>query len=159
MPQLQQIPMFPFGVTPVTALLAFIKEDKNITYFNGSLPVFSHLEEDIQSFRMITAQFCVNGHTRQMEIVRAFGVTAISVKRSVKLYREEGPRGFYKQKNKRGAAILTPAVIEQIQQLLSEHEEVADIASKLDIKADTLSKAIRAGRLHKPAKKKTVLTS
>jgi len=158
MPQLQ-LPMFPFGVTPVTALLSFIKEDKNITYFNGSLPVFSHLEEDSQSFRMITAQFCVNGHARQMEIVRAFGVTPISVKRSVKLYREEGPRGFYKQKTKRGAAILTPTVIEQIQQFLSDHEEVADIAAKLGIKVDTLSKAIRAGRLHKPAKKKTVLTS
>ncbi len=158
MPQLQ-LPMFPFGVTPITALLAFIKEDKNITYFNGSLPVFSHLEVDTESFRMITAQFCVNGHSQQMEIVRAFGVTPISVKRSVKLYREEGPRGFYKQKNKRGAAILTPAVIEQVQQLLSDHEEVTDIATKLDIKADTLSKAIRAGRLHKPAKKKTVLTS
>ena len=76
-----------------------------------------------------------------------------------KLYREEGPRGFYKQKNTRSAAILTPAVIEQAQQLLSEHEEVADIASKLDIKADTLSKAIRAGRLHKPTKKKRLLTS
>lgn len=158
MPQLQ-LPMFSFGVTPITSLLAFIKEDKNITYFNGSLPVFSHLENDIDSFRMITAQFCVNGHTQQMDIVRAFGVTSISVKRSVKLYREEGARGFYKQKNTRGAAILTHSVIEQVQQLLSEHEEVADIASKLNIKADTLSKAIRAGRLHKPAKKKTVPTS
>ena len=158
MPQLQ-LPMFPFGVTPFTALLSFIKEDKNITYFNGSLPVFSHLEEDNQSFRLITAQFCVNGHARQMEIVRAFGVTPISVKRSVKLYREEGPRGFYKQKTKRGAAILTPTVIEQVQQFLSDHEEVANIAAKLGIKVDTLSKAIRAGRLHKPAKKKTVLTS
>ena len=158
MPQLQ-LPMFPFGVTPVTDLLSFIKEDKNITYFNGSLPVFSHLEEDNQSFRLITAQFCVNGHARQMEIVRAFGVTPISVKRSVKLYREEGPRGFYKQKTKRGAAILTPTVLEQVQQFLSDHEEVANIAAKLGIKVDTLSKAIRAGRLHKPAKKKTVLTS
>jgi hypothetical protein len=41
MPQLQ-LPMFPVGVTPITSLLAFIKEEGNITYFNGSLPVFSH---------------------------------------------------------------------------------------------------------------------
>ena len=146
MPQFQ-LPMFPVGVTPVTALLAFIKEDGNIAYFNGSLPVFSHKEEDTRSFQMITAQFCVNGHTQQMEIARAFGVTPISVKRSVKLYREEGPGGFYKPKKRRGPAILTPAVIEQVQQLLSEHEEMTDIASKHNIKADTLSKAIRAGRL------------
>jgi hypothetical protein len=74
MPQLH-LPMFPVGVTPITSLLAFIKEEGNITYFNGSLPVFSHQEADTQSFRMITAQFCVNGHTRQTEIARAFGVT------------------------------------------------------------------------------------
>jgi hypothetical protein len=86
MPQLQ-LPMFPLGVTHITALLAFIKEDGNITYFNGSLPVFCHPEEDTQSFRLITAQFCVNGQTQQMEIVRAFGVTKISVKRSIKRYR------------------------------------------------------------------------
>jgi transposase-like protein len=94
------------------------------------------------------------GILQQAQIARAFGVTPISVKRSVKRYREEGARGFYKPKNRRGAAILTPAVIEQVQQLLSEHEEVADIALKLDIKPDTLSKAIRTGRLHKPVKKK-----
>jgi transposase-like protein len=151
--------MFPEGVTPITTLLAFIKEEGNITYFNGSLPVFSHTEEDSQSFKMITAQFCANGHTQQMEIARAFGVTPISVKRSVKLYREEGPGGFYKPKKRRGAAKLTRPVIEQIQQLLDEHEEIADIAIKFDIKADTLSKAIRAGRLHKPAKKKILITS
>ncbi len=158
MPQLQ-LPMFPVDVTPITALLAFTKEEGSITYFNGSLPVFSHKEEDVESFRMITAQFCVNGHAQQMEIVRAFGVTKISVKRSVKLYREAGPRGFYKPKNRRGAAVLTPSVLEEAQQLLSGHEEVADIVLKLDIKPDTLAKAIRAGRLHKPAKKKILVTS
>jgi transposase-like protein len=154
MPQLQ-LPMFPMGVTHITALLAFIKEEGTITYFNGSLPVFSHTEDDTQSFRMITAQFCANGHAKQAEICRAFGVTKISVKRSVKLYREEGARGFYKERNRRGPVKLTPAVLEQAQQLLSEHEEVADIALKLDVKPDTLSKAIRDGRLYKPAKKKT----
>jgi transposase-like protein len=158
MPQLQ-LPMFPVGVTPITSLLAFIKEDGNITYFNGSLPVFSHQEEDTRSFQMITAQFCVNGHTQQAEIARAFGVTKISVKRSVKRYREDGPGGFYNPKKRRGAAKLTLPVIEQIQQLLNEHEEVADIAIKFDIKPDTLSKAIRAGRLHKLAKKKILITS
>lgn len=81
MPQLQLL-MFPFGVTPVTALLAVINEDKNINYFNGSFPVFSHREEDTESFRMITAQFCVNGHTQQMEIVRAFGETPIRLKQN-----------------------------------------------------------------------------
>ncbi len=153
MPQLQ-LPLFPDGVTPITALLAFSKQQGRVTYFNGSMPVFVHDEQDIDSFRMITAQFCVNGNTKQAEIARAFGVPKISVKRAVKLYREAGPKGFYAQRKSRGPAVLTPAVLEQAQQLFDEGLETPQVADRLGIKCDTLSKAVRAGRLHKPAKKK-----
>jgi hypothetical protein len=53
MPQLH-LPMFPSGVTQITEELAFWKKDGNVTYFNGHLPVFSHAEHDIATFRMIT---------------------------------------------------------------------------------------------------------
>jgi hypothetical protein len=36
----------------------------------------------VASFHMITAQFCVNGDAKQADIVRAFGVTKISLKRA-----------------------------------------------------------------------------
>ena len=38
MPQIQ-LPIFPQGVTYITALLAFSKQDGRVTYFNGSMPV------------------------------------------------------------------------------------------------------------------------
>jgi transposase len=153
MPQIQ-LPFFPDGVTPITALLAFSKQQGRVTYFNGSMPVFVHDEQDIDSFRMITAQFCVNGNTKQAEIARAFGVPKISVKRAVKLYREAGPKGFYARRKSRGPAVLTPAVLEQAQQLFDEGLETPQVADQLSIKCDTLSKAVRAGRLHKATKKK-----
>ena len=148
-----QLPFFPEGVTPITALLAFSKQDGRVTYFNGSMPVFVHEEADLASFRMITAQFCVNGNAKQADIVRAFGVSKISLKRAVKLYREAGPRGFYTPRKRRGPAVLTPAVLAKAQQLLDEEWETAEVADRLEIKRDTLSKAVRAGRLHKPVKK------
>ena len=77
MPQVQ-LPFFPEGVTHITPLLAFSKQDGRITYFNGSMPVFSHDETDRDSFRMITAQFCESGNAKQADIARAFGVPAIS---------------------------------------------------------------------------------
>jgi len=52
------------------------------------MPVFVHDADDIASFRMITSQFCINGNAKQAEIIRAFGVTKISMKRAVKRYRE-----------------------------------------------------------------------
>ena len=92
MPQMQ-LPLFPDGVEHITSELAFEKRDGQVTYFNGNMPVFIHGENDIPTFRMITAQFCINGNAKQADISRAFGVTLISVKRAVKLYREKGVTG------------------------------------------------------------------
>lgn len=153
MPQMQ-FPFFPEGVTHITPLLAFSKQEGRITYFNGDMPVFVHDVDDIDSFRMITAQFCVNGNTQQTDIIRAFGISKISIKRAVKLYREVGPKGFYAKRKTRGPAVLTPPVLKQAQQLLDEGLETPDVADRLGIKRDTLSKAVRAGRLRQRAKKK-----
>ena len=149
-----QLPLFPAGVTQITSVLAFSKEDGRVTYFNGSMPVFVHDEDDLASFRMITAQFFINGNATQAEIMRAFGVSKISLKRAVKRYREEGPKGFYQLQKRRGPAVLTPAVLSEAQQLLDEGFEPSQVADRLGIKRDTFSKAIRAGRLHRPVKKK-----
>src|SRR5215813_3357816 len=118
MPQLQ-LPIFPDGVTYITNQLAFRRQDGEVTYFNGHMPVFSHAETDVATFRMITSQFCVTGHVKQSDIIRAFGVTSISVKRSVKIYREKGPKGFYAPRVTRGPAVLVEAVVSEIEERLA----------------------------------------
>jgi transposase len=153
MPQIQ-LPIFPDGAEHVNAQLAFEKRNGQVTYFNGSMPVFIHDEDDVATFRMITAQFCINGNATQAEISRAFGVTLISVKRAVKRYREKGVAGFYQEPKRRGAAVLTTEVLETAQALFDEGLETSAVAEQLGVKRDTLAKAIRAGRLHKLAKKK-----
>lgn len=154
MPQMH-LPFFPEGVTHITAELAFEKKDGQVTYFNGHMPVFIHAEDDIPTFRMITAQFCVNGNAKQADIARAFGITPISVKRAVKRYREKGVAGFYEEPKRRGPAVLTEEVLKEAQRLLDEQLETSEVAEQLGVKSNTLAKAIRAGRLHKPAKKKS----
>jgi hypothetical protein len=148
-----KLPIFPHGVTQITSDLAFKNENGRITYFNFSMPVFMHGENEIDTFRMITSQLCVNGNATQAEISRAFGVTLISVKRSVKRYRALGPKGFYQPRNVRGPAVLTESVLQSIQSLLDNRVSVHNIAKQLDLKANTIEKAIRAGRLHNPVKK------
>lgn len=81
----RQLPLFPEGSTEVTHDLAFEKRDGRVTYFYGTLPVFTHDENDDASFKMITAQIYTNGYVKQMDIVRAFGVTPISVSGSLKV--------------------------------------------------------------------------
>jgi transposase len=153
MPQLQ-LPMFGHGVRLITAQLGFEKRDGRVTYFNGTMPVFSHDEGDVQTFRMITSQFCINGNAKQAEIVEAFGVPLSTVKRYCGLYRKKGPAGFYAPRPTRGPAVLTEAVLERVQGMLDEGQEVVQVSAQLAIKRNTLTKAVRAGRLHVSAKKK-----
>ena len=125
-------------------------------YFYGSLPIFSHDEDDVATFRMITSQFYVNGYVKQSEIANAFGVTKISVKRSVALYKTKGVKGFYQARKTRGAAVLTPAVLANIQDLLDKGLGIKQISKQIDLKHDTISKAVKSGKLHFAAKKKSL---
>ena len=144
-----KLPIFSEGVTKISDLLAFRLEDGRVTYFNGNMPVFIHDQDDIATFRMVTAQFCINGNARQSEIAKVFGIPNVTVKWAVKRYREKGPKGFYTPRKARGAAVLTPEVVAEAQRLLDKGLEPAEAARRLELKPDTLSKAVRAGRLHK----------
>lgn len=158
MPQMQ-LPVFSEGVTHITPELAFEKRDGRITYFNGQMPIFVHDEDDIQTFRMITSQFVENGNVKQVDIIDAFGVPKGTVKRYCKVYREKGPAGFYAPKRGRGASILKPPVLQEVQDLLDQGVDVPTIGRELDIHADTLHKAIKDGRLHRPVKKRPLSAS
>jgi hypothetical protein len=155
MPQLQ-LPIFPDGVTYITNQLAFKNEDGQVTYFNGIMPVFSHAESDIATFRMITSQFCVTGHVKQSDIIRAFGVTSISVKRSVKIYREKGPKGFYAPRVTRGPAVLVEDVVSEIEGRLAGGATPAEVAKTLGMKLNTIQKAMREGRIRAAVKKNSL---
>ena len=141
-------------MTLINQNLGFVRKDSSVTYIYGSLPVFSHDVDDMQTFRMFTSQLYVNGSASQSEICRAFGVSKISVKRSVKLYREKGMAGFFAEPNRRGPAVLTPPVLDKVQGLLDAGRSILEIAKELALKADTLRKAVQAGKLHKPQKKR-----
>ena len=151
MPQVQ-MPFFPQGVTQINNLLAVRRQSEDVTYYSGNLQLYCHEADDSVSFRMITAQFCVNGVARQSDIARTFGVPGLAVKRAVKLYRQEGTKGFYKPRKQRGAPVLTEQVCEQVHSLFDSGLGVAQVAQQLKLKSDTLSKAVRAGRLRLPAR-------
>jgi transposase-like protein len=102
---------------------------------------------------MFTSQMIANGTVRAGEIVQTFGVPMITVKRSVKRYREGGARGFYETKPRHSSAsVLTGEVLEQAQRLREEGRSVPEVARERKVLANTLHKAVRAGRLRAPQK-------
>ena len=153
MPQ-RQLPIFPAGVTEINNSIAVQKEAGQVVYIYGHMPVFHHEEEDIGSFRMFTSQMIVNGTVKPKEIVKAFGVPIITVKRYVKVFRDHGAKGFYETKARQSSAsVLKGGVLERARMLLEEGRSVPEVAGELKVLANTLHKAIRAGRLPAPQKK------
>jgi transposase-like protein len=99
---------------------------------------------------MFTAQLICQGVCRQVDIVRAFGVSKNRVIRSVNTYRAGGVSAFFAPRATRGASVMTPEVTAQAQQLLGAGESRTEVAERLGIKLDTLRKAIQHGRLTVP---------
>ncbi len=153
MPQLQ-LPIFPAGVTEINPAVAVQKQGSAVYYLHGHLPVFQHQERDVRSFRMFTSQMIVTGTVKPMEVVRTFGVPLVTVKRYVKLYRERGSAGFYESRPRRSSAsVLKGEVLERAQRLLEEGRSVPEVGREVNVLANTLHKAVRAGRLRAGQKK------
>jgi hypothetical protein len=154
MPQLQ-LPIFPAGVTEINSRVAVEAKDGRVCYVHGHLPVFQHEETDVRSFRMFTSQMIVTGTVKPREIVETFGVSIVSVKRYMKVYRERGAKGFYESKPRHSSASkLKGEILEQAQALLDQGQSVPEVAEEIDVLGNTLHKAIRAGRLRQPTSQK-----
>jgi len=153
MPQ-TQLPIFPVGTTKITPELALERRDGKVVYFNGHLPVFTHAAEDLGAFRLYTSQLIVNGTASQRQIVEAFGVPLVTVKRCVKRLREQGAGVFFKAAQRQGGSKLTPERLVQAQELLNQGRSVPVISQELGVLKSTLHKAIDDGRLKQSVKKR-----
>ncbi len=120
--------------------------------------MFTHDAKDVKSFRLFTSQLYLEGKVKQADLVRVFGVSAISVKRAVKLYQNAGPGGFWRSRPTRGPSVLTSAVLQQVQGQLDQGQPLQKVAEALGLKYDTLQKAVRAGRVQMPLKKRPART-
>jgi len=142
--------MFYDGVNPITNDVGYEKRDGKIVYFCGSMPVFSHDQDDLPAFRSITSQLYINGNATQAQIARAFGIREQALKRWVKQSRQHGPKAFYQPRKTRSkGSVLTPEILRQVQARLDLGVSVSEAAREFGLKYDTVRKAIEAGRLKK----------
>ena len=98
---------------------------------------------------MFTSQMIVNGTVKPKEIVQTFGVPTITVKRYAKVLREKGSKGFFAPRKTRSSPVLTEDVQRRCQDLLEEGKSVPEVAREMKVRANTLHKSIRSGRLKK----------
>lgn len=148
-----RVPIFPADSQMLGERIAVVQRADVVWYFHYDMPVFSHAVTDVASFRMFTSSLCDKGQCKLVDVERGFGVTAISVKRSLKQYRLEGPQSFFVSKR----PVVVPRVLQgemlaQVQALLDAGHPPRAIEDRLKVKADTIRNAIEDGRLHRSKK-------
>lgn len=145
------LPLIPHGASKISNNLSVIydSDEESWTYFHGCFPIFSHAAADNRSFRMITSSFICQGVCRNADIERVFNVSKTSVIRNCRRYKNGGGSAFYKSRVKRRSqgVVLTAEKISEAEELLSNNFRRSEVANKLGIKYDTLSKAVRNGRI------------
>jgi transposase len=143
------LPLIPHGASIISHNLSVIRGEDNWIYFHGTLPIFSHHPSDNRAFRMISSSLIVMGVCRNVDIERVFNVSKSSVIRNRQKYESGGSDAFYKPraKKKKKGRVLTAEKLEKAKELLSSNFSRSETADRLGVKYDTLSKAIRAGRI------------
>ncbi|MFQ5688475.1 MAG: hypothetical protein ACE5GV_17650 [Candidatus Scalindua sp.] len=139
---------FPEEMTEINNKIAFIKRANTVYHYAGNIPVFLHHADDINAFRMYVCQLYICGNCKQSEMAKAFGISKISIKRIVNKYHQEGISGFFEKRTyNRKSSVMTLDILNRAQEMLNKGKTKRDIALKLKIKRDTLSMAIRKGKL------------
>jgi len=152
MPQLL-LPFIAPGVTQINSKVSVWEQEDRWVYFLGEHPIYDHKKNDQRSFRLTIAQLIESGACRQIEVIKAFGVSKRSVIRAQNKYREGGAEAFFvDRRGRRGGIVLTPKVLEEAQSLLDQGFSRRDTAERLEVKLDTFRKAINDGRLKESAK-------
>jgi hypothetical protein len=144
------LPLIAVGATQISDSMSVVCENGQWIYLCGVQPVFQHAASDRRAFQMFSAQLICQGACRQVDIVRAFAVSKNSVVRSINKYRAGGVNAFYAPRAARGASVMIPEVTVQAQQLLGAGWSRREVAEHLNLKLDTLRKAIQQGRLTEP---------
>ncbi len=104
------LPCIPRGATEINNVVGVFRNDNLWTYFLGGHPVHFHKADDHKMFRLGTSQLIESGACRQVDIIKAFGVSKSSVIRSQNILRDSGSGGFFKPRAVRtvGGKVFTP---------------------------------------------------
>jgi transposase len=140
--------MIPEGATQISDLVSVWKGCQTWTYFFGTHPIHSHAAGDQRMFRIVTSQLIESGACQPIHIIKAFGVSKSSVDRALRKFRAGGIEAFFEKPSRsKNGTVLTKENLEKAQSLFDQGYTRREVAEELDVKYDTIRKAINKGRL------------
>ena len=144
------LPIFPSSVLLISDCLGVVEQDHLVQYIANGLPVYSHLKEDLKSFRYITSNFIHQGLCKKVDIQRAFHVSEDSVSRSYRKFKLQGVDGFFGPDARKGTCYkITGSKREAIQKKLDKGQSVNSIAKQEGVAESAIRYGVKEGYLKK----------
>lgn len=151
---LQQIlPLVPSGANKIGDLLSLVREDDYIRYYFGGFQIGFHKTSDTATFKAKICEFIFCGVCRNKDVLKSFAISASSLKRWMRQYKEKGAESFHQMPATRGGTVLTVDLLITAQDLLNKNYTRKQVANELSVNYDVIRKAINDGRLVIPAGK------
>lgn len=145
-----RLPLFSPTTTLINNNLGFFNKEGIVYYLLNGLPIYSHLESDLQAFRFFISNLITQGLCKKTEAQKAFHVSIDYVNRSCRTYEKEGESGFFKPENRRGHCYkLVGDNLLLAQKLLDEQKNNCEVARQCNVKESSVRYAISVGHLKK----------
>ncbi|MCP4056643.1 MAG: hypothetical protein GY738_04850 [Pseudoalteromonas sp.] len=142
------LPLIAPGITQINSYVSVFENSGLWTYFLGEFPIYSHRADDHRLFRLTIAQLIESGACRQIDVIKAFGISKSKVIRAQNKLRKHGAEAFFiDRRGRKSGTVMTPEVLEKAQNLLDSEYSKKEVAEELGVKYDTFRKAINDGRL------------
>ena len=142
---IQTLPLSPPEATPVGACFSMATRGEAITYFSNLQPFDCHAAEDVNARHLRMARFHVVSGVGQGELANTFGVSRSTVTRAVKLFRDEGADGFFKQRRRRARTVVDAPMAKRAQAMLAQGLSGRAAARQLGVSPSTFNENLRAG--------------
>jgi hypothetical protein len=144
------LPLFTSETTLINGNLGFFMNDGIVFYLLNGMPIYSHMEGDLQAFRFFISNLISQGLCKKAEIRKSFHVSIDYINRACRLYESEGEVGFFKPEIRHGYCHkLVGDNLILAQKLLDEHKNNCEIGRQCNVKESSIRYAIKVGHLKK----------
>jgi hypothetical protein len=144
------LPLFTVETTLINNNLGFFNKDGIVYYLVNGLPIYSHIESDLQAFRFFISNLITRGLCKRMEVKRAFHISIDFVNRACRVYEAEGETGFFKPENRHGYCYkLIGENLVLAQKLLDEGLNNCEVGRQCKVTESSIRYAMKVGHLKK----------
>lgn len=144
------LPIFPAKSKMISNCLGVYENAGIVQYIANGLPIYSHLSDDLQSFRFITSNFIKEGLCKATEVSRCFGISVDTVTRYLSKLRTEGEAAFFSEQKRKGYCHkIRGKVLTSIQKRLDEGQSVNSLAKAEGLSEGSIRYALKQGYLKK----------